>query len=118
VGYSCLQLSSKGQELFSRSDLRILQMHQDHVTVIPPEFINLASSELSKVQILMHAHKKILSFQGHPEYNSEIIQMIVDYRVEKGIFTQEFKHHVLKQLILPTDSVTLIKSFILAFYSL
>jgi len=45
----------------------VWESHNDEVTKIPNNFINLAKSENCKIQIIKHNDKHIYGFQFHPE---------------------------------------------------
>ena len=51
-------------------------MHQDHVSVLPPGFELLGSTDLCPVQIMKHSNRH-LSFQGHPEFCAAHVEKII-----------------------------------------
>jgi GMP synthase-like glutamine amidotransferase len=111
VGYTPMQLTEPGQTFFKRNHFSAWSMHQDHVTVIPPGFTNLASSEKSKYQVLIK-EKQMISFQAHPEYNAEIIRDIVEYRYQKGIFNLDFRNKCLETIDSVCDSTWMVQQLI------
>ncbi|KAK7202797.1 class I glutamine amidotransferase-like protein [Myxozyma melibiosi] len=68
--------------------LRIQEMHSDHVTVLPKGVHVFASSPKSPVQG-MYVPRKILTFQGHPEFNAEVAEALVDRVIRNGGLTDE-----------------------------
>ena len=66
----------------------IQQMHQDHVTRLPPGFINLARTAVSENQVMMKPGH-VLSIQSHPEFTASVVTKLVKARNQKKIFTDE-----------------------------
>ena len=68
-----------------------LQVHQDHVSTLPPEATSLASSEKTPHQIFSLG--SLMGVQFHPEYTVDILHTIVRNRpqkfIKKGPFTSE-----------------------------
>lgn len=68
-----------------------LQVHQDHVSTLPPEAVGLAYSEKTPHQIFSLG--SLMGVQFHPEYTVDILHTIVKNRpqkfIEKGPFTSE-----------------------------
>jgi len=75
VSLSTVRLNEHGQKLFNRKLLRIHQMHKDIVTDISKEsgLKITASNKNTEIQGLMK-EEHIITLQGHPEYNDDIIE--------------------------------------------
>lgn len=64
------------QELFDNKDtFRIVEVHQDVVTEAPLDWITIGSNNHTKHQGF-YKRGKILSFQGHPEFNDKLVDTI------------------------------------------
>jgi GMP synthase-like glutamine amidotransferase len=61
------------------------QMHRDAILEAPDGFTNLGHSQLCDFQGL-YVPRKILSIQGHPEFNTFIMSTLLEVRYEQGIF--------------------------------
>ncbi|CAG8907511.1 unnamed protein product [Penicillium egyptiacum] len=66
----------------------IQQMHRDIVFDAPADCTNLATSPNCEVQGL-YLPKRVLSVQGHPEYNEGIMSCLLEARHENGLFDDE-----------------------------
>lgn len=68
-----------------------IQVHQDHVSQLPPGAQSLAASEKTPHQIF--ALKHLMGVQFHPEYTVDMLHTIIRKRhqklVDKGPFTSE-----------------------------
>ncbi|KAK9323127.1 class I glutamine amidotransferase-like protein [Lipomyces orientalis] len=82
-----LDMTGKGAELFpeagAEGELRLQQMHRDHVSVPPPGMHVFASSDRSPVQGL-YEKGKVLTLQGHPEFNEDVARSLVEIRMLAG----------------------------------
>ncbi|KAH8705465.1 class I glutamine amidotransferase-like protein [Talaromyces proteolyticus] len=83
-----VDLTEKGKELFGKEKLYIHQMHRDIVGAWPKGVEPLGTSPRCTVQG-MYAAQKLITVQGHPEFNSEIMLEILDGRHKLGIFSAE-----------------------------
>ncbi|KAJ5434611.1 hypothetical protein N7491_005206 [Penicillium cf. griseofulvum] len=88
VSVEKLTLTEAGKELFGKDTLSIQQMHRDIVFDAPAGCTNLATSPKCEVQGLYLA-KRVLSVQGHPEYNEGIMSCLLEARHDNGIFDDE-----------------------------
>jgi GMP synthase-like glutamine amidotransferase len=79
-------------------------MHQDHVTKVPVGFRVLASSPVSPVQIMVLPNRHFC-IQGHPEFVSGHIRIVIEARLKKGIFSAEFAEACFAALELPVDDL-------------
>jgi len=88
ISVSPVKLSTKGEELFGQKDLAINQMHRDIVFPFPYEKEGielLGSSERCEVQG-MYQQGRLLTVQGHPEFNEAIMAEILEARHANGVF--------------------------------
>lgn len=60
-------------------------MHRDIVFTWPPSVEHLGHSPRCDVQG-MYEKKRLITVQGHPEFNGDIVSELLDSRHEKGIF--------------------------------
>ncbi|CAI4688576.1 AVB_G0036500.mRNA.1.CDS.1 [Saccharomyces cerevisiae] len=72
-GVVSLKLNSVGQELFSCSRLNLSEVHSDCVFNVPNGYQNWGSSEKCQNQGF-YRKNKVLTFQGHPEFDSDVSQ--------------------------------------------
>ncbi|KAK9377605.1 class I glutamine amidotransferase-like protein [Lipomyces chichibuensis] len=93
VSVTKLRLDEEGQgaKLFPEAgpegELRLQQMHRDHVAVPPPGMHVFATSERSPVQGL-YKEGKVLTLQGHPEFNEEVARSSVELRIVSGSLSE------------------------------
>lgn len=93
-------------------DLQSLhQMHRDIVYYYPPDVEAIGSSPVCKVQG-MYAAKRLLTVQGHPEFNQEIMTEIIDTRHKTGIFDDEAYAAHIKKVSLHHDGVVVSQAFL------
>ncbi|KAK6383071.1 uncharacterized protein PV06_05362 [Exophiala oligosperma] len=105
-----VDLSPRGKELFGTEKLRIHQMHRDCVFFYPEGVEELGSSPVCKVQG-MYSPKRLLTVQGHPEFNKEIMDEIVNTRHATGIFDDEAYNEHMKKVDLPHDGLIVSQAF-------
>ncbi|TVY46928.1 putative glutamine amidotransferase-like protein [Lachnellula occidentalis] len=82
---TAMDLTKRGQEIFGRPALALHQMHRDIVYEYPEGVEELAYTEKCAVQG-MYVAKRLITVQGHPEFNEEIVREILDARHTLGIF--------------------------------
>jgi GMP synthase-like glutamine amidotransferase len=63
-------------------------MHRDIVFDVPVDCTNLATSPKCEAQGL-YLPKRVLSVQGHPEYNEGIMSCLLEARHDNGLFDDE-----------------------------
>lgn len=63
-------------------------MHKDEVYEAPPGVEVIGHTELCAIHG-MYKEKKLLTLQGHPEYNGTIVSEVLQARKDAGIFSQE-----------------------------
>ncbi|PYH47172.1 Aldedh-domain-containing protein [Aspergillus saccharolyticus JOP 1030-1] len=82
-------LTSAGRQLFGKNEISLQMMHRDVVFEVPPGCVNLGSSLICGIQGL-YIPNKILTVQGHPEYNDFMVSSILEIRHERGVFDDVF----------------------------
>jgi hypothetical protein len=86
-------------------------MHRDIVFYYPPDVEQLGSSPVCSVQG-MYAKKRLLTVQGHPEFNSTIMTEILNKRHEIGIFDDMMFQSAMDRVTLRHDGVVVAKAFL------
>jgi glucosinolate gamma-glutamyl hydrolase len=97
VGIKHIQVSDRFKQIFNDyqevlngmqgNSFKILEVHQDQVLELPDGAELLASSANTKVEMFSWG-KNVLCVQGHPEFNEQIVKMIVDARKDEVIPTE------------------------------
>jgi GMP synthase-like glutamine amidotransferase len=86
-------------------------MHRDCVFDYPEGVEALGSSPVCKVQG-MYSAGRLITTQGHPEFNKEIMTEIIDTRHATGIFDDKaFEEHMGK-VSLPHDGLKVSQAFL------
>jgi len=106
-----VDLNDVGRKLLNtdRSSVRIYQLHQDHVTVVPRCFEVYSSSRFCKVQGLTN-FKTVLTFQGHPEFVGGVMEPILEAR--RSIIPAPVLNEGLARVHQPTDQHLFAKQII------
>ncbi|KAH7043224.1 class I glutamine amidotransferase-like protein [Macrophomina phaseolina] len=104
-------LTEKGKELFKKDTINIHQMHRDIVYEYPAGVEPLGHSPRCEVQG-MYQRGRLITVQGHPEFNEKIMAVIVKARHEQGIFDDELYKDSLERAPLPHDGVAISQAFI------
>jgi GMP synthase-like glutamine amidotransferase len=86
-------------------------MHRDIVFTYPKGVESLAHSSVCAVQG-MYVPRKLITVQGHPEFNEEIMEEILDTRHKTGIFDDEAYETHMKKVALDHDGVTVGHAFL------
>lgn len=60
----------------------------------------------------MYSPRHIITVQGHPEFNAEIMKEIVETRHSSGIFDEEAYQTHAKKVNLPHDGVIVSRAFV------
>lgn len=68
--------------------LRVLELHQDIVTRLPPGAVHLATSGHTPHEMFALG-ARTLGIQGHPEFDADVIRVALGKLREGGILTQE-----------------------------
>ncbi|RIB02886.1 class I glutamine amidotransferase-like protein [Gigaspora rosea] len=113
IGVTEVSLTDVGSNFFKIDNkvLRIQEMHQDHVKILPKGFCNLGFTSKSSIQGMIKGNQ-VLTVQGHPEFVGESTKIIINARLNKGIFTQEFAQTGLKAADYEDDHVIIGLKFI------
>ncbi|KAH0842760.1 putative glutamine amidotransferase-like protein [Fonsecaea pedrosoi] len=106
-----VQLSEKGKEVFGVDKIRLHQMHRDCVFYYPEGVEALGSSPVCKVQG-MYSPKRLLTVQGHPEFNQEIMTEIISTRHATGIFDDKAYQEHMNKVNLPHDGLVVSQAFL------
>ncbi|KAL0256348.1 hypothetical protein SLS55_008742 [Diplodia seriata] len=104
-------LTEKGKELFKKDTINIHQMHRDIVYEYPPGVEPLGHSPLCEVQG-MYAKGRLITVQGHPEFNEKIMVVILKARHENGIFDDGLFTDSLGRAPQPHDGLVISQAFI------
>ena len=83
-------MTKEGRVIFGgeKNTLRLQQMHRDIVSQAPPNAEIIGSNDNCDCQA-MYIPGRLLSVQGHPEFNKEIVEILLDARVSQGIITEQ-----------------------------
>ncbi|CAE6489221.1 unnamed protein product [Rhizoctonia solani] len=121
VGVFDVQLNELGEELFGVKELRIHQMHRDHVpdTHIPSGFEILGSTPVCANQgmILRYPDTKdkvgfegihVFTVQGHPEFHESIISKVVDARELNGVLSPSVAADGRRRAPLQHDGISIV----------
>ncbi|CAJ0765651.1 457_t:CDS:2, partial [Entrophospora sp. SA101] len=107
-GHQIIAKALAGKHIFktNKKVLRLQEMHQDHVTKMPSNFINWGSTYVSQIQG-MFKEGHVLTVQAHPEFVSGEVKEIIKNRLEKKIYTKEFADQKIKDADLEVDNIWL-----------
>lgn len=86
-------------------------MHRDIVSVYPKEVTPLGSSPRCTVQG-MYIARKLITVQGHPEFNGEMMAEILTVRNKQGIFSDEQFGEAIKRADILHDGVAIGAAFL------
>ncbi|CAG8517605.1 20564_t:CDS:2, partial [Dentiscutata erythropus] len=113
IGVTEVSLTDIGENFFKIDSkvLRIQQMHQDHVNILPKNFHNLGFTSKSPFQGMIKVNQ-VLTVQGHPEFVGEAEKLLINARLNKGIFTPEFAQAGLKTADYEDDRLLIGQKFI------
>ncbi|MCJ1381100.1 hypothetical protein MMC17_004209 [Xylographa soralifera] len=99
-----VELTARGREVFGREKLSINQMHKDIVFAYPPEVQPLGSSPRCEVQGML-LPQRVITVQGHPEFNREIVTELLEARHEQGIFDDAIFEDAMRRVGREQDGV-------------
>ncbi|KAK7420386.1 hypothetical protein QQX98_002809 [Neonectria punicea] len=97
-----IELNSLGAKVFGKDSLHIHQVHQDAVVNTPPGVEAIGRSARCGVQIA-YQPGRVLSFQGHPEFNDFITAHEIDERYRKGKLNDEEFNEAMSRVELDHD---------------
>ncbi|KAI9713430.1 MAG: hypothetical protein M1820_000812 [Bogoriella megaspora] len=108
-----MDVTEKGMELFKidGKTLYLQQMHRDIIAEYPKHVERLGSSPRCQVQG-MHKKNKLITVQGHPEFNREIVTEILDARHEAGIFDDSMHQEGLERVANHHDGTKVSQAFL------
>jgi len=101
-----IALNAQGQKLIGVPSVELHQMHRDAVLTVPPGVTNLGTSSRCPIQIL-YKPGRILSFQGHPEFDEPITEEILEAEHEANVLDDEAFQEAIKRVDRPHDGVLL-----------
>ncbi|KAH8429912.1 type 1 glutamine amidotransferase [Aspergillus melleus] len=104
VSVEQISLSDAGKQLFSRDTFSLHQMHRDIAHEIPAGCVNLGSTPICEVQGL-YMPGRILTVQGHPEYDGFVITSLLDARYKMGIFGERTFYSGIERAGKPHDGL-------------
>ncbi|PLN79394.1 Aldedh-domain-containing protein [Aspergillus taichungensis] len=99
-----ISLGEAGRKLFQRDTLSLHQMHRDIVIEVPKECANLGSTVLCEVQGL-YQPQRLLTVQGHPEYDEFVETKLIEMRTAAGVFDPELSRDGLARVGKAHDGV-------------
>ncbi|KAF3073915.1 hypothetical protein CFAM422_004434 [Trichoderma lentiforme] len=109
LGVCKMDMTSIGQKLFGKNALMVHQMHRDAVVEVPPNIDVIASSCSCKVQ-MMFQPGRVITIQGHPEFDSRISKSWLDQRYKEGLVGQELYGYALTKLNLGHDGMEILQA--------
>ena len=86
-------------------------MHRDIVYSYPPGTESLAYTDKCAVQG-MYIHKRIITMQGHPEFNEPIMKELLDVRRKAGVFDEKMYEDAFERAGKAQDGVLIAKAFL------
>ncbi|KAI9789826.1 MAG: hypothetical protein M1816_005743 [Peltula sp. TS41687] len=104
-------LTARGKELFGKTELNMHQLHRDIVTALPDGVESLGSTSICRFHV-MYAAQRLISVQGHPEFNEDIETDILHSRHLQGIFQDEVFEDGMKRVGTPHDGVLVAQAFL------
>ncbi|KAF2217343.1 hypothetical protein CERZMDRAFT_109087 [Cercospora zeae-maydis SCOH1-5] len=111
ISVSRVQLTEVGRRLFGLEEMAIHQMHRDVVYEYPKGTEPLGHSPRCDVQG-MYIKNRLITVQGHPEFNGDIVAELLDSRHEKGIFDDAMYKDGMDRVRLHHDGVTIGAAFL------
>ncbi|KAI5861955.1 class I glutamine amidotransferase-like protein [Durotheca rogersii] len=105
------KLTDEGKKLFGLEKMAIHQMHRDAVFSYPPGAVPLARTEACPVQA-MYIPRKVITVQGHPEFNEEIVREILEMRRYGGILSVDVFEDGMRRVANKHDGVAVARAFL------
>lgn len=84
-------------------------MHRDVVEYDGEDLVSLGSSPRCQTQGLFRPGR-VLSFQGHPEFNVEVMRQLIISRHYQKIFDDQMFADAMTRLALPHDGILVARS--------
>lgn len=82
----------------------IHQMHRDIVYAYPSSVEHLGNTSRCEVQG-MYTAKRLITVQGHPEFNGDVVSELLQRRHEQGIFNDEMYEEAMARVRQKHDGV-------------
>ncbi|KAI9596079.1 class I glutamine amidotransferase-like protein [Syncephalis fuscata] len=103
-GWSAIDLNEAGQAFFNtdKAQVRLQQVHKDHVAALPPQFELLGTTSISSSQIMWKPHQ-IFSVQAHPEFSTTLVKDLLEIRHQRGIIDNATAERGLSKVGLEDD---------------
>jgi GMP synthase-like glutamine amidotransferase len=133
ISVTPMQLTTKGKELFGLDEVvsyylpytatlpsprlhtfpsqAIHQMHQDAVFTYPPSVEHLGHSPSCHVQG-MYEKKRLITTQGHPEFDGDIVAELLENRHDRGVFDDETYEDAMGRVRRKHDGVKVAAAFL------
>lgn len=108
---TAIDLTKKGQEIFGRPALALHQMHRDIVYNYPDAVEKLAYTAKCDVQG-MYIAKRLITVQGHPEFNEEIVRELLLARHSIGVFDDATFEDAIRRVDKYQDGVVVAQAFL------
>ncbi|TRM66505.1 class I glutamine amidotransferase-like protein [Schizophyllum amplum] len=114
VGPTVVSLTDAGKAVFGKDSLYLQQMHRDHVPDVVPGFELLGSTPICRNHgMVKYADADphsihILTMQGHPEFTAQIVDKIIDARVQGGILDARTAQDYATRRAWTNDGVTVV----------
>ncbi|KAJ3114076.1 hypothetical protein HK100_001776 [Physocladia obscura] len=96
AGWTKMIPTDAGKTFFGdiKDSVAFYSMHKDIVTVCPPGFSNLLTTDLCPFQSLLK-DDSILTIQAHPEFSAEVVREIIQLRKEIKVFNEDYADDLL-----------------------
>jgi len=136
ISVTPMQLTAKGKELFGLDEVvscphvptytyvidghstltisspqAIHQMHQDAVFTYPPSVEHLGHSPSCHVQG-MYEKNRLITTQGHPEFDGDIVAELLENRHDRGVFDDETYEDAMGRVRRHHDGVKVAAAFL------
>ncbi len=110
IGIKKVFLSPEARDLKALTSLpdpfRILKSHRDVVVRLPPRALHMASSGITRHEMALTG-PSVLSMQGHPEFDNEVVRGIIENRYERGVIPEATALEGLRTLSDSADRIPL-----------
>ncbi|EGW33056.1 uncharacterized protein SPAPADRAFT_49980 [Spathaspora passalidarum NRRL Y-27907] len=84
------------------SKFNMVEFHQDIVYELPPGCVSIGSTDKCNIQGVLSPN--LLTFQGHPEFTTELALDLLKYKFEHGLLTkQEYEHYKSQTVTFPNQ---------------
>ncbi|KAK3681491.1 hypothetical protein LTR37_020905 [Vermiconidia calcicola] len=111
VSVTKVHLTAMGKELFGLEELNIHQMHRDLVYEWPKGVEPLGHTDSCDVQG-MYIKEHLITVQGHPEFNGDVVSELLQRRHDQGIFNDEMYNDGMSRVRKPHDGTAVGAAFL------